>query len=74
MFWLCRAKITVRQGTHNAKKGVKVSISDAKNRIAGDIVCPCPPGIPIVMPGEKIGDYEIWALKQYGINEIYVLK
>ena len=53
---------------------VVVKLSDAKNRVAGDIVCPCPPGIPIVMPGEKIGDYEIWALKKYGINEIYVLK
>lgn len=64
--------VSLREAIMSEK--IKVSISNAKNRIAGDIVCPCPPGIPIVMPGEKISDYEIWALKQYGINEIYVLK
>ena len=55
-------------------EGIYVDIDSSKNRIAADIVCPCPPGIPVVMPGEKIGEAECEALKRYGISEIYVLK
>lgn len=55
-------------------EGIYVDISCSKNRIAADIVCPCPPGVPVVMPGEKIGESEYEALKRYGISEIYVLK
>ncbi|BBL86523.1 Orn/Lys/Arg decarboxylase family 1 (chromatophore) [Paulinella micropora] len=31
-----------------------VNLEDAAERIAADIVCPYPPGIPILYPGEKI--------------------
>ena len=55
-------------------KSVFKSLKDCKNEIASEIVCPCPPGIPVVMPGEKIGDEEICALKSYGISEISVVK
>lgn len=55
-------------------EGIYIDIDSSKNRIAADIVCPCPPGIPVVMPGEKIGEAEYKALKRYGISEIYVLK
>ena len=55
-------------------KSVSKSLKDCKNKIASDIVCPCPPGVPVVMPGEKIGDEELYALKSYGISEISVVK
>ena len=55
-------------------EGVYVDLDSSKNRIAADIVCPCPPGVPVVMPGEKIGQAEYEALKRYGISEILVLK
>lgn len=55
-------------------KSVLKPIKECKNKIASDIVCPCPPGVPVVMPGEKIGDEEIEALKAYGISEISVVK
>lgn len=42
-------------------------------KIAAQIACPCPPGVPIVMPGEKITQTEIEALKQYGITTINVV-
>lgn len=55
-------------------KSVFKSLRDCKNKIASEIVCPCPPGVPVVMPGEKIGDEELYALKSYGISEISVVK
>lgn len=55
-------------------KSVSISIEKCKNRIATDIVCPCPPGIPIIMPGEVIGNIEQKILIDYGISEIDVLE
>ena len=52
----------------------KVSIDKALNKIAAEIVCPCPPGVPVVMPGEKIGLTEQRRLKEYGIMEISVIE
>ena len=31
-----------------------ISFSQSLNKISGDIICPYPPGIPLVVPGEKI--------------------
>ena len=31
-----------------------VSVKNAVGRISADSACPCPPGIPVVMPGEVI--------------------
>ena len=65
-------KTSIREAVMH--EGIYVDVDSSKNRIAADIVCPCPPGIPIVMPGEKIGEAEREALKRYGILEICVLK
>lgn len=43
-------------------------------RISSNTVCPCPPGIPILVPGELINDKSIKSLLHYGILEIDVLK
>lgn len=43
-------------------------------KIAAEIVCPCPPGVPVVMPGEKIGEKEIASLKKYGISKVCVIE
>ena len=53
---------------------VCVSVNDSLNRIAAEVVCPCPPGIPVVMPGEKIGSIQQELLIRYGILKINVLK
>lgn len=42
--------------------------------IASSIVCPCPPGVPIVMPGERIDENVVKILKIAGINSIKVVK
>ena len=52
----------------------KVDIAKSLNKVAAEIICPCPPGIPVVMPGEKIGLMEQRRLKEYGIKEISVVK
>ena len=51
-----------------------VDVGKAEGKVAGDIVCPCPPGVPIVMPGELIGKDEQDALLNYGILKINVVK
>jgi arginine/lysine/ornithine decarboxylase len=32
-----------------------VALADAAGRIAAEAITPCPPGIPVVMPGERLG-------------------
>lgn len=41
-----------------------VSIEQASNRISAELVCPYPPGIPILMPGEFITEAAIAQLQQ----------
>ena len=31
-----------------------IPFSQSLNKISGDIICPYPPGIPLIVPGEKI--------------------
>lgn len=51
-----------------------VPVSQAAGKVAADIVCPCPPGIPIVMPGEQITIEAAEFLRNYGILKIKVIK
>ncbi len=69
---LPETKLTLRQALTAEK--VCVDLKSAKNKIAAQIACPCPPGVPVVMPGEKIGEYECEMLRHYGISEILVVK
>lgn len=46
-------------------KGMEVPFEQAKGRIAGDFVNLYPPGIPILVPGEEIGDREIVQIRNY---------
>lgn len=50
-----------------------VSVKDAVGCIAADSACPCPPGIPLVMPGEIIDSDVAYMLAQNGICEISVV-
>lgn len=70
--YLPEVKITLREAL--MAECVKVGIEDASGRTAGEIACPCPPGIPVVMPGEVIGEHEKQLLKNYGISYICVVK
>lgn len=46
----------------------------AEGRIAAETACPCPPGIPIVMPGERLTKDVVHFLSNYGISQIKVVK
>lgn len=49
-------------------------IEQAAGRVAAQVKSPCPPGIPLVMPGEYLQNDCIQTLKSYGITTINVLK
>lgn len=51
-----------------------VEVSCAKGRIAAETACPCPPGVPVVMPGERISREAADFLSGYGILRMKVLK
>lgn len=65
-------RMTIREAVFSQHK--KISLADSIGKVAGEIVCPCPPGIPVIMPGEAIGELEKELLTLYGISEIYVVK
>lgn len=49
------------------RKGHKVSIASALNRIAKETVVHCPPGIPVLMPGERIQEAHLPLLPESGV-------
>lgn len=70
-FSLPEAVMTPREAI--LKKSELVNIDHALGRISADSACPCPPGIPVVMPGEIISEEVIFLLKNYNIKKIKVL-
>ena len=52
----------------------RINVEKSSGRIAAECVAPCPPGIPVVMPGEEITNSVISFLRNYGISFIYVVK
>lgn len=48
--------------------------AQAEGRIAAEAACPCPPGVPVVMPGEIIDTKCVKILLSTGIHEINVLE
>ncbi len=67
---------TLAKSLHDAlfSKAEQIKTINACGRISSSTVCPCPPGIPILVPGEIINDKSIKSLLHYGIFLIDVLK
>lgn len=55
-------------------KSEVVSTHNAKNKICAETVCQCPPGIPILIPGELITSQHIDFLLDCGILFLEVIK
>ena len=57
-------------------EGAKVSVptAQAEGKIAAEAACPCPPGVPVVMPGEIIDGQCVKILLNTGIQRINVLQ
>ena len=51
-----------------------VDTARAAGRVAGEAACPCPPGVPVVMPGEIISDACVKILLNTGIHRINVIQ
>jgi len=47
-----------------------VSCMQAAGRIAAASVCPCPPGVPVVMPGERISEECAGLLSALGVEQV----
>ncbi len=56
------------------RKQETIPAVSAAGRICGGIQTPCPPCIPIVMPGERIDAEAAEALRLYGVKTVTVLK
>lgn len=54
-------------------ENVLIDIEESIGRIAAQVIAPCPPGIPIVIPGEKIDMNNYNILKSLGINKLRVI-
>lgn len=51
-----------------------VVLENSVGRLAAEAACPCPPGVPVVMPGERITEEVAEFLRGYGFFRIEVLK
>lgn len=51
-----------------------IALENAVGRIAAEAACPCPPGVPVAMPGEELTKEVIEFLRGYGFFSIKVLK
>jgi arginine/lysine/ornithine decarboxylase len=51
-----------------------IPLESALGRTAAGTACPCPPGIPVVMPGEEVTKDVIEFLRKYGFFSLKVLK
>ncbi len=71
----CTPKATVltpRQAALSAK--ATVSVAQALGQIAASAVCICPPGVPILLPGERIDAQAVEQMQQNGITQLQVVK
>lgn len=51
-----------------------IPVPECCGRVSAETACPCPPGVPVVMPGEEINRDMVQFLLNYGISEIKVVK
>lgn len=51
----------------------RIRVEESAGRVAAGTACPCPPGVPLVMPGEKISAPLAEQLRQLGMTEIEVV-
>ncbi len=66
----------IKKSLHEAlfSASASVKIRDSLGKISANTVCPCPPGIPILLPGEIVTENSIKNLLYYGIFSIDVIK
>lgn len=66
-----KAEMPVYEAIYKPQKVVPAEQSNGE--ICAGLNCPCPPGVPLVMPGEVIDSEAVEALKIYGVKNVSVL-
>lgn len=51
----------------------EIPLDNAEEKICGAITAPCPPCVPVIMPGEIFTEKEISALGMWGVKNVRVL-
>ena len=51
----------------------QIPVENCAGRVAACDCSPCPPGVPVVMPGERIDSGTAAALRRYGVRTVCVL-
>ncbi|MCI9273432.1 MAG: aminotransferase class V-fold PLP-dependent enzyme [Clostridiales bacterium] len=51
-----------------------IPLDQSVGRVAAQAACPCPPGVPVVMPGETVSEKTVEFLSNYRISTIKVIK
>ena len=52
------------------RKSYTIPLSESLGKISADIICPYPPGIPLIVPGERINKERLdWIKAQSLYNE-----
>lgn len=67
-----KKELSIRQAVFRKQKTIPVA--EAAGRVCGGIQTPCPPCIPVIMPGERIDSEVAEALKLYGVKTVSVLE
>ncbi len=64
--------LTLRESINSLTE--TISVDDSENRIYCDFNLPCPPAVPIIMPGERITKNTIETFKYYEVKTVKVSK
>lgn len=67
-----QAAMTLREAVFSETE--QISVCDAAGRVCGAVLAPCPPCVPVIMPGEIFTARIGAALKSLGIDKIRVVK
>lgn len=60
--------MTVREAVLGATEEVKTQ--NACGRVCGGVLCPCPPCVPVIMPGEVLTSEILQVLEWYGTDSV----
>ena len=64
--------LSLRQAVLSAAE--RLPLSEAVGRVAAAPVSPCPPGVALLMPGERLDNLAKIALKTAGVESLFVVK
>lgn len=71
---VCRAKCTLSLRRAVLSPAERLPVDTALGRVAAAPVSPCPPGVALLMPGERLDEITAVALKSAGVESLFVVK